>query len=168
MTTNNPTVLWLTCGGTIDKIYYDAESDYRFGNPAVYRILQRIGIKNINVQSIIEKDSLDMTENDLEKIIQFVKDCSETRIAITHGTDTLTNTACRIGKEVKNKTIVCVGAFLPEVFKDTDSDFNLGFALAAAKLLPFGTYVAMNGEFFNANDVVKNRKLGRFEAKTTT
>lgn len=161
----NNAVKWLVCGGTIDKVYYDNLDDYRFGEPAVHRILKRARVEQCDVEVIMQKDSLDLTAEDVQKIVATVARCPASRLIITHGTDTLVETAQQLQTAIPDKTIVCVGAFLPELFKDSDADFNLGFALAAATLLESGCYVAMNGRIFSASTVIKNRAIGRFETK---
>ena len=116
------------------------------------------------IESILKKDSLEISDEDRALIIAAVSadDCQ--RIIITHGTDTMPQTA-RALQSVTDKTIVLLGAMQPARFRDSDALFNSGFAVAAAKLLPAGVYVAMNGQVFNADQVQKNREAGIFEAK---
>ena len=159
----NDEVAWLACGGTIDKIYHDKQDDYRIGAPASDAILQRARVATATAQPLVAKDSLEMTDKDRQTVVAAILASPARRLVITHGTDTLTDTAQAIAEAVRDKTVVLVGAFLPAVFRDSDADFNIGFALAAAKTLPHGIYVAMNGNLFPAGAVRKNRQAGRFE-----
>ena len=159
----NDEVAWLACGGTIDKIYHDKQDDYRIGAPASDAILQRARVATATAQPLVAKDSLEMTDKDRQAVVAAILASPARRLVITHGTDTLTDTAQAIAEAVRDKTVVLVGAFLPAVFRDSDADFNIGFALAAAKTLPPGIYVAMNGNLFPAGAVRKNRQAGRFE-----
>ncbi len=154
----------LCCGGTIDKIYFDAKSSHQVGDPAVGDILRRAKVVLANAESILRKDSLDMTDDDRQMIRAKVQAESAGRILITHGTDTMTQTANTLAAANLDKTVVLTGAFSPAIFRDTDAEFNAGFALAAAMLLPTGIYIAMNGQVFSAGAVRKNRQDGRFES----
>jgi len=108
-------------------------------------------------------DSLEMTAEDRELIVQQCISCPEEKIIITHGTDTMTETARVIANRIQNKTIVLTGAMIPIKFGSSDGLFNLGSALAFAQSLPAGVYVAMNGRCFNWNNVRKNKQTGIFE-----
>lgn len=152
-------------GGTFDKIYFDALSDYKIGEPQIEWIMKQANVDfDYTIESILKKDSLEISDEDRALIIAAVSadDCQ--RIIITHGTDTMPQTA-RALQSVTDKTIVLLGAMQPARFRDSDALFNSGFAVAAAKLLPAGVYVAMNGQVFNADQVQKNREAGIFEAK---
>lgn len=152
-------------GGTFDKIYFDALSDYKIGEPQIEWIMKQANVDfDYTIESILKKDSLEISDEDRALIIAAVSadDCQ--RIIITHGTDTMPQTA-RALQSVTDKTIVLLGAMQPARFRDSDALFNSGFAVAAAKLLPAGVYVAMNGQVFNADQVQKNREAGLFEAK---
>ena len=151
-------------GGTIDKVYFDALSDYQIGNPVVENILNE-GLAKFSfaVDSILKKDSLEITDEDREKIYQHVAAESCGNILITHGTDTMINTAQRL-EEIKDKTIVLTGAMQPARFRNTDAIFNIGYAIAAAQHLPHGVYLAMNGQIFTPDAVQKNRAAAQFEA----
>ena len=151
-------------GGTIDKVYFDALSDYQIGNPVVENILNEGLAKfSFEVGSILKKDSLEITDEDREKIYQHVAAESCENILITHGTDTMINTAQRL-EEIKDKTIVLTGAMQPARFRNTDAIFNIGYAIAAAQHLPHGVYLAMNGQIFTPDAVQKNRAAAQFEA----
>ena len=114
------------------------------------------------VQSILKKDSLEISAEDRQQIVKHVQaeDCA--RILITHGTDTMVDTACCL-MEVPDKTIVLTGAMQPARFRNTDAVFNIGYAIAAAQHLPYGVYLAMNGQLFSPQSVQKNREAGQFE-----
>lgn len=155
----------LCTGGTFDKVYYDALSDYQIGEPQVEWILKQANTTiDYQIESILKKDSLDINEADRQHILEKVKSESSAHIVITHGTDTMVETAQALN-EVTGKTIVLVGAMQPARFKDSDAIFNTGFAVAAATLLSPGIYIAMNGQIFSDDEVQKNRDAGRFEAK---
>ena len=153
----------ICCGGTIDKVYFDAKSSYQVGNPAASDILSRAKVILPPPISVCKKDSLDMDDNDRNLVLNAISQSNCQRFLICHGTDTITQTARHVTPACQTKTAVFVGSFLPAVFKDSDADFNLGFALAATQLLPPGVYVAMNGDVFDASNVRKNRDAGRFE-----
>ena len=149
-------------GGTIDKIYFDANSNYEIGAPALARILQQMPIHlDIELTSLMAKDSLDMTDDDRALIKHAVENCQQKQIIITHGTDTMTDTAQSLGKQT-NKTIVLTGALQPAVFKETDALLNVGGALAAVQTLSAGVYIVMHGEVFDASKVQKDTVNNRF------
>lgn len=108
-------------------------------------------------------DSLEMTDDDRAIILENCIKCAEDKIIVTHGTDTMEQTARVLGEAIKDKTIVLTGAMIPYKFGSSDGLFNLGSALAFAETLPHGVYIAMNGRFFNWNNVRKNKKTGEFE-----
>ena len=150
-------------GGTIDKVYFDALSEYQIGDPVVKNILKE-GLAKFphEVESIIKKDSLEITDEDRDMIFEHVKAEPCAHILITHGTDTMIDTAQRL-QELKDKTIVLTGAMQPARFRNTDAIFNIGYAIAAAQHLPVGIYLAMNGQIFTPDAVQKNRAAARFE-----
>ena len=152
-------------GGTFDKVYYDALSEYQIGDPQIGWILEQAKVSlQYDIESILKKDSLDITEQDRSAIVASVRNEKCKRILITHGTDTMAETGQALQK-ISNKTIVLVGAMQPARFRDSDAIFNVGFAVAAAILSPPGVYVAMNGRLFAADQVQKNRDAGLFESK---
>jgi L-asparaginase len=118
---------------------------------------------DVSVTELLRKDSLQMTDADREVIRQALADSSAARIIVTHGTDTMIETAGAL-KGVRDKTIVLTGALQPARFTDSDAPFNLGMAIAAVQTLPPGVYVVANGTVFPADRVRKNRELNRFEA----
>jgi L-asparaginase len=152
----------LTTGGTIDKVYFDALSEFQVGETVVPQIL-RAGLvrSDIRVETLMSKDSLDLTDTDRSVIHEAVLRAPETRIVITHGTDTMTETAKTL-LDVANKTIVLVGALSPARFAHSDAHFNLGMAVAAAQLAGPGVWIAMNGIVFPAERVRKDRGAGAF------
>lgn len=155
----------LCTGGTFDKVYFDALSDYQIGEPQVEWILEQARVNfSYQIESILKKDSLEITEQDRVLIVDKVQAETCQHIVLTHGTDTMVNTAQAL-KDIKDKTIVLVGAMQPARFRDSDALFNVGFAVAVARLMMAGIYIAMNGQLFNADEVQKNRDAGRFEDK---
>ena len=155
----------LTTGGTFDKVYFDANSEYSIGDPCITSILDEGNVNSdYRIQSILKKDSLDITSKERQIIKNSVEDCAEERIIIIHGTDTMVETAKSL-EDIKDKTIVLTGAMQPARFKKTDAIFNSGFALAAAQILEYGVYITMNGMVFHSDNVKKNIDLGKFETK---
>lgn len=117
----------------------------------------------VSVRTLMMIDSLEMTDADREIIIGHCRQCSEAKIVITHGTDTMDQTARKLGEAGLNKTIVLTGAMVPYKFGSSDGLFNMGSALAFVQTLPVGVYVVMNGRYFNWNNVRKNKASGIFE-----
>ena len=157
-------VLVLTTGGTIDKVYFDASSEYEIGEPTVPHVFREAGVAlEWRLHPLLRKDSLEMTDEDRAAIRQACEEAAESRILITHGTDTMSQTAeALVGIPVK--TIVLTGALAPARFRVTDAIFNLGLALGAVQSIPAGVYLAMNGTIFEAGKVRKNREAGKFES----
>ncbi|MEX0604590.1 MAG: asparaginase domain-containing protein [Marinobacter sp.] len=152
-----------TTGGTIDKVYFDANSEFEIGESLLNELLAEANISGkYDIAGLLRKDSLELTDNDRSLILQAVEQCTADRILITHGTDTMPETASVLAR-VSNKTIVFTGAMQPARMRRSDAVFNIGFAWAAASLLPAGVYIAMNGEVFEAGNVRKNLKAQRFE-----
>jgi len=155
----------LTTGGTFDKVYFDANSEYSIGESCISSILDEGNVtSDYRVQSILKKDSLDINQKERELIKESVLGCEEEKIIITHGTDTMVETA-KFLEDIDNKTIVLTGSMQPARFKKTDAVFNSGFAFAAVQSLENGVYIVMNGKIFNSDNVRKNIDLGRFESK---
>lgn len=151
-------------GGTIDKVYFDALSDYQIGEPMAAELLQqgRVGF-DYAVESLLKKDSLELTDEDRRLIHDKVAACPADYILITHGTDTMTVTAAALA-HIDGKVIVLTGAMQPARFRDTDALFNLGLAVGALSCCQPGVWIAMSGRVFAADGVRKNRVAGRFEA----
>lgn len=156
----------LTLGGTIDKVYFDQKSVYEVGESNIDRLLREVNVVfDYEIESLLRKDSLEMTEEDREVVRRKVESEPCERILITHGTDTMAQTAQRLGS-IPGKTIVLTGAMQPLLFKDSDAVFNIGFALGVLCSRPPGVYLAMNGAAFTPDNVRKNRERGVFEPLT--
>jgi len=152
-----------TTGGTIDKIYFDTKSEYEVGDPQAGGVLKRANVTiDYKVESLMRKDSLELTGADRRVIHDAVKADPANEIVITHGTDTMIDTA-KVLADIPGKTIVMTGSMYPAGFHDSDAVFNIGCALTAAQTLPAGVYIAMNGRIFNPLCAVKNRDQNRFE-----
>lgn len=157
-------LLVLTTGGTLDKVYFDALSEYEIGEPTVPHVFREAGVALAwRLEPLFRKDSLELTAEDRGVIRRCCEDAEESQILITHGTDTMAETAAAL-TGIAGKTIVLTGALAPARFRVTDAVFNLGLALGAVQSKPPGIYLAMNGTIFSGNAVRKNRELGRFEA----
>jgi L-asparaginase len=157
-------VLILTTGGTIDKVYFDGKGGYQVGAPMVEQILRHGRVNaSVSVVELLRKDSLDMDDADRATIRDAVMDSETTRIIVTHGTDTMVETA-QVLRDVPGKTVVLTGALQPGRFADSDAPFNLGMAMAAVQTLSPGVYLVANGTVFNADRVRKNTALNQFES----
>ena len=154
----------LSVGGTIDKIYFDAKSDYQVGPPNIAEILDGL---HLNIQwqldSLMQKDSLEMTDADRALIRERAQAAEEQRIIITHGTDTMAATACEL-LGIADKTIVLTGALAPAMFKTSDAMFNIGCAMTAVQTMEPGVYIVMNGQVFDGDKVRKDVPNNRFVA----
>jgi L-asparaginase len=117
----------------------------------------------VEIRTLMLVDSLEMTDADRQIIVEQCRKCKEDRIVITHGTDTMEETARILGKSITDKTVILTGAMVPYKFGSSDGLFNLGSALAFAETLPHGIYIAMNGRCFMWDNVKKNKKTGEFE-----
>ena len=152
-----------TTGGTIDKIYFDQKSEFQIGDPQISELLQEANVTfDYSVESILRKDSLEITDEDRQNIAKAVYIDEHNRILITHGTDTMIETAKAL-VNISNKTIVLVGSMQPARLRYSDAIFNIGYAVAAAQLLPAGIYIAMNGKIFDPLKAKKNVAMNRFE-----
>ena len=159
------TIKILITGGTIDKTYNMNNGELYFTESHIPDILKQARYNApYEMEQLMLKDSLEMSESDRVKILDACQQTECTRIMITHGTDTMVDTARFLSKSLEDKTIVLTGAMIPYVFKTSDALFNLGSALSATQVLYPGIYIAMNGQAFKADNVVKNRQLGMFEA----
>ena len=151
-------------GGTFDKEYNELNGQLYFKDTHLHDLLEmgrnRVAVE---IRTLMMVDSLEMSDEDRELIAYQCEQCDETKIIITHGTDTMTDTAKLLAKKVKGKTVVLTGAMIPIKFGSSDGLFNLGSALAFAQTLPAGIYVAMNGRCFNWDNVRKNKETGMFE-----
>ena len=151
-------------GGTFDKTYNEIRGQLSFRDTHVPEML-RLGRSRVDVtiRTLMMVDSLDMTDADREVVVRNCAECADTQIVVTHGTDTMVETAAAIARGVTGKTIVLTGAMIPYAFGSSDGLFNLGSALSFAQVLPPGVYIAMNGQHFEWNNVRKNRETGEFE-----
>ena len=151
-------------GGTFDKEYNELNGQLYFKDTHLHDLLE-LGRSRVRVEirTLMMIDSLEMTDEDRSLIAHQCTQCEEDKIVITHGTDTMSETARLLAEKIKNKTIVLTGAMIPIKFGSSDGLFNLGSALAFAQTLPSGVYVAMNGRYFNWNNVRKNKQTGIFE-----
>jgi L-asparaginase len=153
-------------GGTFDKEYDELTGKLYFRNTHLPEMLELGRCKvEVDIRTLMMIDSLEMTETDRRIILDNCLKCKEDKIVITHGTDTLEETARVLGEASIKKTIILTGAMVPFKFGSSDGLFNLGSALAFAQSLPQGVYVAMNGRYFLWNNVRKNKKTGEFEER---
>ena len=151
-------------GGTFDKEYNELDGKLFFKNTHLPEMLKLGRCKvPVEIRTLMLIDSLEMTNADRQIIVEQCRKCKEDRIVITHGTDTMEETARVLGKSITDKTVILTGAMIPYKFGSSDGLFNLGSALAFAETLPHGIYVAMNGRCFMWNNVKKNKKTGEFE-----
>jgi L-asparaginase len=151
-------------GGTFDKEYNEITGQLYFKDTHMHDLLEMGRSKvPVEIRTLMMIDSLEMTDEDRELIVHQCNSCEEEQIVITHGTDTMARTAQLLAEKVKGKTIVLTGAMIPIKFGSSDGLFNLGSALAFAQTLSHGVYVAMNGRWFHANNVHKNKQTGTFE-----
>ena len=157
----------LITGGTFDKSYNHISGDLFFEKTHIPEMLERSKCRlNVDVKTLMMIDSLEMTQKDIEKIIDECNKTKSSRIVITHGTDTMVNTAKKIAEKIKNKTIVLTGAMIPYAFgSSSDGFFNLGSALSFVQTLKNGVYIAINGQYFDYDKVEKNKLKGYFEKK---
>jgi L-asparaginase len=157
-------MLFVQTGGTIDKDYPKKIKGYAFEitDPAVNRILPKVNPNfEYEVVSVAKKDSTELTSLDRQEILKVCQRVDVDKIVITHGTDTLIETAQTLDK-LKGKTVVLMGAVHPERFKDTDADFNLGFAIAVAQMAKPGIYIAMNGRAIDCKKCSRDKNTGQF------
>jgi len=151
-------------GGTFDKEYNEIKGELYFKDTHLSDLLVMGRSKlPVQIRTLMMIDSLEMTDNDRALIAHQCNQCEEDKIIITHGTDTMAETAAVLAHEVKNKTVVLTGAMIPIKFGSSDGLFNLGSALAFVQTLPAGVYVAMNGRYFSWDNVRKNKETGVFE-----
>ncbi len=152
-------------GGTFDKEYNELNGQLFFKDTHMHDLLELGRCRlDVEIRTLMMIDSLEMTDEDRDLIVHQCNNCEEDRIVITHGTDTMADTARILAQKVTaSKTIVLTGAMIPIKFGSSDGLFNLGSALAFVQTLPPGIYVAMNGRYFNWDNVRKNRQTGVFE-----
>jgi len=157
-------IQFISTGGTIDKIYFDALSQFEVGDSVASAILTDALVDfDYDVVALMKKDSIEMTESDRTVIRAHIENDPNTLFVVTHGTDTMPETA-RALEGIPGKTIVLTGALTPARFRTTDAVFNLGMAVAAVQTAKPGVYIAMSGQVFEASRVRKNREENRFES----
>ena len=157
-------IRFITTGGTIDKIYFDALSQFEVGESQVEHILKEGLVQfDYEIVSLLQKDSLEITAADRAELRRHIENGDASLYVITHGTDTMAETAEAL-QGLGDKTIVLTGALTPARFRTTDAIFNVGMAVAAVQVAPPGVYIAMSGQVFAAGEVRKNRSENRFEA----
>jgi L-asparaginase len=153
-----------TAGGTIDKIYFDANSEFQVGKPQIGELLDEANVSfSYTVESLLRKDSLEMTDADRQLIRDKLEADSNDHILITHGTDTMAATA-RWLMGLPGKTVVLTGSMQPASLRNSDAIFNIGYAIASLQHLSEGVYIAINGKVFDPEHVHKNWEQQRFEA----
>jgi len=154
----------ITTGGTIDKVYFDAKSSFEIGEPQIGEVLQDANLTvEYRMTPLLRKDSLDLIDDDRELIKKAIIESSATQIVITHGTDTMVETATYL-QGIADKTIVLTGAMQPARFRFTDAIYNIASAITAVQLLPEGVWIAMNGRCFDPEKTRKNVVMNRFES----
>jgi L-asparaginase len=159
-----PIKLILT-GGTIDQKYNELTGELGYDKTHIDEMLDQARSRiDLDVQELMLLNSLDITEGQRQQILKTCKEHSGDQMVITHGTDTIVETASLLGKNIHDKTIVLLGSMIPFAFGDSDALFNLGAALTAVQTLRPGVYITMNGKIFDWDKVVKNRELGEFQA----
>lgn len=157
-------IQFLTAGGTIDKVYFDAKSEFQVGPPQVLTVLRDANVTfEYSIESLLRKDSLEMNDEDRHLIRHRVAAEPCTRIVITHGTDTMIQTARSLAG-ITGKTIVLTGSMQPAKFRMSDAALNIGTAIGAVQSLPPGIYIAMNGQVFDPYQTRKNRDKNCFES----
>lgn len=161
-------ILFLQTGGTIDKAYPMGENNHGYNflisTPAYDRILKRANPSfDFVTKQVLQKDSTDISDEDRRIIYEICKESPETKIIITHGTDTMMQTA-KVLSELTNKTIVITGALTPELFRDSDADFNLGVAVGAVSTLEAGVFIAMNGRVMKWNETMFDTEASQFKS----
>jgi len=153
----------ITTGGTIDKIYFDAKSSFEIGEPQIEDVLRDANLTiDYLITPLLRKDSLDLNDADRVLIQNAVLESSAEKIVITHGTDTMVETANFL-HGIVGKTIVLTGSMQPARFRFTDAIYNIASAITSVQLLPEGVWIAMNGQVFDPKKSRKNIELNRFE-----
>ncbi|MDT0509261.1 asparaginase domain-containing protein [Novosphingobium sp. MMS21-SN21R] len=155
-------ILVLTTGGTVDKAYFDALSEYQIVESGIPALIAQARVAlPVRVMELMRKDSLELTDADRALIAAAVREAPESRVVITHGTDTMTESAKALA-DIAGKTIVLTGALSPARFAETDAPFNLGMAFATAQVAAPGVWIAMSGQVFDGLKVRKDRAAGKF------
>ncbi len=165
MNISNVKVIFIQTGGTIDKDYPHTTKGwaFEFGEPAVGRILEKLNPSfEYKLITAFQKDSLEITNNDRDILVDLIKNLKEDKIIITHGTDTMIETASFLNKHLKSKLIIVTGAMLPERFSNSDASINLGSAIGAINILNKGIYIAMHGVVKSFDNINRNLDTGKY------
>lgn len=163
-----PGITFILTGGTIDKEYDALDRAFTIGNGAVRRVLDTVNPNfDVFIMPLLQKVSVDITRKDKELIRKTCESATHNKIVLTYGTDAMSEIG-KILQGIPNKTIVVTGALKSQLIKETDAEFNLGFAVAAAQCLPEGVYVAMSGRVYVWDKCVKDMKTGQFVETTQT
>jgi L-asparaginase len=160
-------ITFIQTGGTIDKDYPRTTKGYAFeiSEPAIKRVLEKLNPAfEFEIITVLKKDSLEITKQDRQKIIDICNNLDNQKIIITHGTDTMIKTAEKLSK-IKDKTIVITGAMRPERFYNSDAPINIGVAIGAVNVLERGVYIAMHGKVYPWDQVTRDKKTGQFVSK---
>lgn len=161
---NNMNIKLFLTGGTIDKKYNELTGELGFADTCVNDILKQARLTvELDIEQLMLVDSLGITDGQRQIILDACVNTQSDRIVITHGTDTMVQTAELLGMNIKNKTIVLTGSMIPYSLCSSDALFNVGSSITAVQLLEPGVYVVMNGKIFNWNNVIKNKDLGEFQ-----
>jgi L-asparaginase len=164
MKREDTTIRILITGGTIDKEYDPLTGELTFPRSHLSHMLNQVRCKvRFILEEMMLKDSLEMRGEDREEILKKCIHCPENRVVVTHGTDTMVETARVLGRNVEGKTVVLVGAIIPYALGASDALFNLGCAFSAVQTLQPGVYITMNGKIFLWDNVRKNKESGEFE-----
>ncbi|MCJ2178858.1 asparaginase domain-containing protein [Novosphingobium album (ex Hu et al. 2023)] len=159
---SHPPILVVTTGGTIDKQYFDALSEYQIAESVIEKLLKVSRVTHpFRVVELMRKDSLELSDEDRALIRATIAAAPETHVVVTHGTDTMTDTAKMLA-DIEGKTIVLTGALAPARFAESDAPFNLGMAIACCQAAKPGVWITMNGSVFDALKVRKDRAAGKF------
>lgn len=165
MTTSLSPILVVTTGGTLDKQYFDALSAYQIAESVVPKLLDIARVAHpVRVVELLRKDSLELTDEDRALIAATIAAAPESRVVVTHGTDTMTDTAASLA-HLEGKTVVLCGALAPARFAESDAAFNLGMAFACCQSAQPGVWITMSGSVFDGLKVRKDREAGKFVAR---
>lgn len=158
-------IIFIQTGGTIDKDYPKTTKGYafEFGEPATRRILEKLHPTfEFEILTVFQKDSLEIDNNDRKALLKIIQNHSAKRFIITHGTDTMIETAQYLAEHLNDKIVILTGAMRPERFTNSDAAVNVGIAIGAVQTLENGIFVAMHGIVKSANEIQRNLKNGRF------
>jgi L-asparaginase len=156
-------LLVLTTGGTLDKVYFDALSEFQVGDAVAPGILTAMNVNfEFQHKEVCRKDSLELTDEDRLVLKSLIEASDAKYVLITHGTDTMVDSAHYIGEQ-PGKVIIFTGAMQPAAFTNTDAVFNIGTAVGAFSVAQSGSYIAMSGQVYPATNVYKNYQTKRFE-----